>query len=451
MAGRRARCATALLGRETARHRRGRRRRRAHGRAPLARAARRRVVRALRRVRRVARRRPRPLLAGRPRPAAGRLARGRPRRARLHRQRDGRAARRRRAHRPARRGGRPRRAPPADGLARGLRRRPPARPCASCASPSSSASTSSPRPPPPSRARAPRLRDVAPERVFAELQARDRRRSDPLRGLALMDALGLTAAVLPEFDGAPRRRPEPLPPPRRARPHARGARSAVVDARARPRGRRSAPSTRRRSPRCSPSRWPTSSPAAARCASAPCCTTPPSRRPATDFGDGRVGFPGHDSRRRRRWPATCSAACAPASASAPTSRRSRATTCGSASSCTTCRCAGAPVYRYLRACEPVEADVTLLVGGRPPRHPRAQAPTRRSPAISTSPAQLLGEALDRRAAGTAAPLVRGDELAAELGIRPGPQLGGLLASSPRRATRARSPAARRRSAWRELR
>jgi poly(A) polymerase len=41
--------------------------------------------------------------------------------------------------------------------------------------------------------------------------------------------------------------------------------------------------------------------------------------------------------------------------------------------------------------------------------------------------ELLGEALARRAAGTRAPLLRGDELAAELGITPGRQLGELLA------------------------
>ncbi|MDP9345517.1 MAG: hypothetical protein M3P44_09960, partial [Actinomycetota bacterium] len=41
--------------------------------------------------------------------------------------------------------------------------------------------------------------------------------------------------------------------------------------------------------------------------------------------------------------------------------------------------------------------------------------------------QLLVAALDRRDAGSVAPLVRGDELAAEVGIEPGPQLGVLLA------------------------
>ena len=68
-----------------------------------------------------------------------------------------------------------------------------------------------------------RSRGVSPERVFAELKrvvAAPRVRD----GLELMDATGLLAAVLPELDRAARRRAERLPPRRRARPHARGAR-----------------------------------------------------------------------------------------------------------------------------------------------------------------------------------------------------------------------------------
>ena len=105
-------------------------------------------------------------------------------------------------------------------------------------------------------ARAPRLPDVAPERVFAELK-RVIGAEDPLRGLALMDELALTAAGAARARRAARRRPEPLPPPRRPRAHARGA-----PARRRPRARsgerRSGPSWGRASRRCSPSRWPTS-------------------------------------------------------------------------------------------------------------------------------------------------------------------------------------------------
>ena len=39
---------------------------------------------------------------------------------------------------------------------------------------------------------------------------------------------------------------------------------------------------------------------------------------------------------------------------------------------------------------------------------------------------MLGPALERRAAGRAEPIVRGDELTRELGVR-GPQIGRLLA------------------------
>ena len=40
---------------------------------------------------------------------------------------------------------------------------------------------------------------------------------------------------------------------------------------------------------------------------------------------------------------------------------------------------------------------------------------------------MLAAALDWRRDGPPAPLLRGDELAAELGIEPGPELGELLA------------------------
>jgi hypothetical protein len=39
---------------------------------------------------------------------------------------------------------------------------------------------------------------------------------------------------------------------------------------------------------------------------------------------------------------------------------------------------------------------------------------------------MLGPALARRSGSPPAPLVRGDELAAALGIEPGPRLGALL-------------------------
>ena len=84
------------------------------------------------------------------------------------------------------------------------------------------------------------------------------------------------------------------------------------------------------------------------------------------------------------------------------------------------------VFRYLAACEPVEVEVTLLscadrLATRGRRH---------EPAIAAHlelARELMAEALAWRAHGGAPrPPVRGDELAAELGLAPGPELGRLL-------------------------
>ena len=83
------------------------------------------------------------------------------------------------------------------------------------------------------------------------------------------------------------------------------------------------------------------------------------------------------------------------------------------------------VHAYLRACEPVEVDVTLLsVADRlATRGDKAQEAIAAHLELARD---LLGEALRWRAEGPPSPLVRGDELAAELGIAPGPELGRLL-------------------------
>jgi poly(A) polymerase len=83
------------------------------------------------------------------------------------------------------------------------------------------------------------------------------------------------------------------------------------------------------------------------------------------------------------------------------------------------------VYRYLRACEPVAADVTLLsVADRlATRGRKADEAIAGHVALAR---EVLAAALAARATGTTAPLVRGDELARELGIAPGPRLGELL-------------------------
>jgi poly(A) polymerase len=84
------------------------------------------------------------------------------------------------------------------------------------------------------------------------------------------------------------------------------------------------------------------------------------------------------------------------------------------------------VWRYLRATAPHTADVTLLtVADR-----LATRGRNADPAIAAHlevAHDMLAAAFAERAAGRQAPLVRGDELARELGMAPGPALGELLA------------------------
>jgi poly(A) polymerase len=83
------------------------------------------------------------------------------------------------------------------------------------------------------------------------------------------------------------------------------------------------------------------------------------------------------------------------------------------------------IYRYLRDCAPVAADVTLLsVADRlATRGRKADEAIARHVALAR---ELLAEALSARAAGPPPPLVRGDDLARALEIAPGPRLGELL-------------------------
>jgi poly(A) polymerase len=83
------------------------------------------------------------------------------------------------------------------------------------------------------------------------------------------------------------------------------------------------------------------------------------------------------------------------------------------------------VFEYLRACTPVEVDVTLLsiadrLATRGDRAPEAIA------AHLALAAPMLDDALRWRAQGPPRPLVRGDELARELVIPTGPLVGELL-------------------------
>jgi poly(A) polymerase len=87
--------------------------------------------------------------------------------------------------------------------------------------------------------------------------------------------------------------------------------------------------------------------------------------------------------------------------------------------------ARASVYDYLRACSPVEVDVTLLsVADRlATRGHRARESIQAHMALGR---EMLPQALRWRSEQELPPLVRGDVLAAELGIAEGPLLGELL-------------------------
>jgi poly(A) polymerase len=84
------------------------------------------------------------------------------------------------------------------------------------------------------------------------------------------------------------------------------------------------------------------------------------------------------------------------------------------------------LYRYLKTCEPVEVDVTLLsVADRlATRGRKAQESIARHLDLAR---EVLPAALQWRAQGRPAPLVRGDALAAALELEDGPELGRLLA------------------------
>lgn len=84
------------------------------------------------------------------------------------------------------------------------------------------------------------------------------------------------------------------------------------------------------------------------------------------------------------------------------------------------------VYRYLKTTSPVEVEVTLLSCA----DRRATRGRNAEPAIAAHlglARELMPAALEWRQVGPPPPLVRGDELAAELGIEPGPELGRLVA------------------------
>ncbi len=142
--------------------------------------------------------------------------------------------------------------------------------------------------------------------------------------------------------------------------------------------------------------------------------------------DGRVTFIGHD-------------------VAAPSSRGRCSSGCARASACA--RHVAALVRHHLRLGflvhepQPLARRTCLrlparmrpgrgrrhaAVGRRPPGDARRRAAARRSTRISRWRGGLLDDALRWRAEGPPQPLLRGDELAAELGIEPGPRVGELL-------------------------
>lgn len=86
----------------------------------------------------------------------------------------------------------------------------------------------------------------------------------------------------------------------------------------------------------------------------------------------------------------------------------------------------AAVYGYLARCHPVAVDVTVL-SCADRLATRGRNAERAIEAHLELAGELIGPALEWHAAGPPRAPVRGDELAAELGMRPGPELGELLA------------------------
>jgi putative nucleotidyltransferase with HDIG domain len=85
------------------------------------------------------------------------------------------------------------------------------------------------------------------------------------------------------------------------------------------------------------------------------------------------------------------------------------------------------VYEYLKATEPESVDVTLLtVADRLATQGERTRPQAIDAHLELA-REMIAEALAWRRDGPPEPPIRGDELAAELGIEPGPELGRLMA------------------------
>ena len=247
--------------------------------------------------------------------------------------------------------------------------------------------------------------------------ARRRRARRPARSLERTGALQRRAA---RARRAARRRADRLPPPRRATATRSRCSSSAIEL--------------DRDPRRVLGERP-------RRARAPSCSTRPLADELTRGGGAalRRAAARHRQAAHRRCRARRAATASPATtASGADARRARSSAaCARASTCaatsptltrhhlrpglprprTARSTARDASTRYLEATEPVEVDVAAAQRRRPPA-PRAGArPTRRSPSTSSSSRDLLGPALDWHEHGPPPPLVRGDELARELGHR----------------------------------
>jgi putative nucleotidyltransferase with HDIG domain len=266
---------------------------------------------------------------------------------------------------------------------------------------------------------APALAKVAPERVFAELK-RIVIAERALQGIALMDRLGVTEAVLPELArlrGVEQSHYHHLD----VHEHTRAVLEQTIELERAP--------ERWLGDQADPTRRALSAPLANELTRAQALRfgallhdiAKPQTRAVS--GDGRVTFIGHDRAgaqmthdvlRRLRASERLSEHVAALTRhhlrlgflvhEMPTSRRS--------------------IYRYLRACAPVQVDVTVLsVADRlATRGSGSEEAIEKHLALAR---QLLAEAF-AWVADPPRPPVRGNELARALGIGPGPELGRVL-------------------------
>jgi poly(A) polymerase len=273
------------------------------------------------------------------------------------------------------------------------------------------------------RAHAAGLRDVSPERVFAELR-RIVAADDAVDGVILVDELGLTASVLPELTEL-RGVEQTAYHHRDVHGHTLEVLQATIDL------ERDASAALGDDHLAAPVQALLAEPLADQLTRGGALRfgallhDVAKPRTRTEFPDGRIGFPNHDEQGAEMARAALARLRASERLRAhvaaltrhhlrlgflvhdmPLDRRA--------------------IYRYLVACEPVEADVTLLsVADRlATRGRKADEAIARHLELART---VLGAALERRSTGPRPPLVRGDELAAELGIPRGPELGELMA------------------------